>query len=194
VPFALYEYDAAYVEFFDETVRNLARARSPILSQMQYAKTSGPLGSRVRTRAGMDVILDPGEISTEVTMDLKAVRAGDTDALFAELDSASEERAKGLVGLFVQTMHAVTEGTGNVADAGGQALGFDVIYDMLERIDFSVDANDELVMPSLFVHPDTAAKLQALPPLTPDQESKLAELKERKREEALARRRRRRLS
>ncbi len=49
-------------------------------------------------------------------------------------------------------------------------------------------------MPSLVMHPTQAEKLRDLPPLTDEQQRKLDELKERKRKEALARRRRRRLS
>jgi hypothetical protein len=194
VPFALYEYDAAFGEFFSETIRRLARSRSPMLSQMHFATLTGTLGSRVRTREGMDVVLEPGETSAEITNDLRAVRDGNFVPLYSELDKASEEMAKGIVGLLVQTMDAVTEGTGNQVDAGGQPFSFEVFYAALEKIDFSVDENDQLVMPSLFVHPNTAAQIEALPPPTPEQEAKMAELLERKREEALARRRRRRLS
>ncbi len=194
MPFALYEYDAAFTAVFDETVGILARGRSPMLSQIRFAKTSGPLGSRVRTRDGMDVELEPGETTAEITTDLRAVRAGDYTALYCDFDKASEDMAKGLVGLLVQSMSAVTEATGNVTDVGGRPLSFEVIYEMLEKMEFSLDENDELVLPAIFVNPDTAKKFESLPPATPQQEEKMDALKERKRQEALARRRRRRLS
>jgi len=194
VAFALYEYDAAYRLFFGETVRTLARARSPLLAQMQFTEISGTIGSRVRTREGMDVVLEPGKTSAEVSNDLTAIRAGDYEQLYVELDQAADAMAEGLVGFFVETMDKVTEGTGNVVDAGGQKLSFELIYETLDRIELSIDEDGELVMPSLVMHPDQAEKLQELGPLTPEQEAMLAELKERKREEALARRRRRRLS
>ncbi|MEJ7656272.1 MAG: hypothetical protein WKF33_04500 [Thermoleophilaceae bacterium] len=192
--FALYEYDAAYRLFFGETVRTIAQARSPLLAQMQFIEISGTVGSRVRTREGMDVSLESGEISTEVSNDLTAIRAGDYEQLYVELDQAADAMAEELVGHFVQTMDKVTEGTGNVVDAGGQKLSFDLIYEALDRIELSVDEDGQLVMPSFLMHPDQAEKLRELEPLTPEQEAKLADLKERKREEALARRRRRRLS
>lgn len=194
MPFALYEYDAAFSRFFGQAVRALARARSPLLSEMQFMEVSGTLGSRVRTRAGMDVELEPGGVDMDVTADLNAVRAGDFTVLHVEMDGAADRLAEGLVGFFVEGMNKVTEGTGNVVDAGGQKVSFELIYEMLEKVEFSVDENDELVMPSLLMHPTQAEKLQELEPPTPDQERRLAELKQRKREEALARRRRRRLS
>lgn len=157
-------------------------------------EVTGTLGSRVRSREGMDVELEPGGVDMEITADLNAVRAGDLATLHGEMDEAANGLAEGLERSLVEGLSKVTEGTGNVFDAGGQELGFELIYEMLEKYEFSVDENDELVMPSLLIHPDQAEKLQELGPLTPDQERRMAELKQRKREEALARRRRRRLS
>jgi hypothetical protein len=81
-----------------------------------------------------------------------------------------------------------------VLDAGGQPFSFELLYEMLEKLEFSLDENDEIVMPSLLMHPDQVEKIRELPPPTPEQQRKLEELKQRKREEALARRRSRRLS
>lgn len=194
VPFALHEYDAAFSQFFGQTVRALALARSPLLNETQFMEVSGTLGSRVRTREGVDVELEPGGVDMEVTADLKAVRAGDFAVLHGEMNKAADRLAEGLAAFFVEGMSKVTEGTGNVIDAGGQELGFELIYEMLEKVDFSLDENDELVMPSLLMHPDQAEKLQELGPLTVEQERRMDELKQRKRDEALARRRPRRLS
>lgn len=194
MPFALPEYDAAFGRFFSQTMRVLAQAYSPLLAQMHFIEMPGTVGSRVRDRQGMDIILDPGETSTEITSDLKAVRAGDYERLHEAMYESADSMTEQLVGHFVETMGKVTEGTGNVTDAGGRPFGFDVLYEMLEKLEFSVDENDELVMPSLLMHPTQAEKLRDLPPLTDEQQRKLDELKERKREEELARRRRRRLS
>ena len=194
MPFALYEYNAAFGRFFSQTMRVLAQAYSPLLAEMRFIEMPGTVGSRVRDRQGMDVVLDPGNISTEVTSDLKAVRAGDYERLYEAMYESADSMAEQLVGYFVEGMGKVTEGTGNVTDADGRPFGFDVLYETLEKLEFSVDENDELVMPSLVMHPTQAEKLRDLAPLTDEQQRKLDKLKERKREEALARRRRRRLS
>lgn len=194
MPFALPEYDAAFGRFFSQSMRVLAQAISPLLAQMRFIEMPGSVGSRVRDRQGLDIVLDPGKTTTEVTSDLKAVRAGDYEQLYEAMYDSAESMAEQLVGHFVESMGKVTEGTGNVTDAGGQPFGFDLLYEALEKLEFSVDENDELVMPSLLMHPTQAEKLRDLPPLTDEQQRKLDELKERKREEALARRRRRRLS
>jgi hypothetical protein len=194
MPFALHEYDAAFGRFFSQTMRVLAQAHSPLLAQMRFVEMPGTVGSRIRDRQGMDIVLDPGKTSTEVTSDLKAVRDGDYERLYEAMFESADAMAEQLVGYFVESMGKVTEGTGNVVDAGGRPFGFEVLYETLEKLEFSVDENDELVMPSLVMNPADAQRLRDLPPLTNEQQRKLDELKERKREEALARRRRRRLS
>ena len=176
MPFALHEYDAAYGQFFSEALQRLAQARSPILSQIRRMAMAGPLGSRIRTHDGVDVMLDEQEAGAELTIDLGAIRTGHFDSLYSQLDKASDEMARSLVGGLVQNLDAITAGTGNQVNAGGQPLSFEVFYAALEKIEFSLDENDDLVMPSLFVHPDTARKLQELPDATPEQEAQLSAL------------------
>lgn len=48
VPFALHEYDAAFSQFFGQTVRALARARSPLLGEMPFVAVGGTLVSRAK--------------------------------------------------------------------------------------------------------------------------------------------------
>jgi hypothetical protein len=125
-----------------------------------------------------------------MTLDLESVRNGDFEHLTCELDSAADDLGKGLVELFVQTVDKVTDFTGNtIVSEGG--LTFDSFVEMLDRIEWSLDEDDELVKPSLMVHPDTAKKL---PQGTPEQLQIIRDLEHRKHQELLARRRRRRLS
>jgi hypothetical protein len=177
-----------------DAVSALARAHHPLLAEIRVESVSGSLGSRIRDRDGMDVDLPPGKAGFEMTMRLDAVRDANFDDLIVEIDEASDLLAKDLIDMFLSTMSRVTEATGNVVDAGGQKFSFDLFYEMLSKIDFGVDENDELVLPSLVMHPEQLKQIQGMGPPTPEQERRLAELKERKREEALARRRRRRLS
>lgn len=194
MPFAAYEYDRAFSEFFSQSMLVLAQAMSPLLAQMQFIETSGTVGSRVRDREGMDLALDPGHTLTDFATDLRAVRSADLPRLYDAMSESADSMTEQLVGFFIESLGKITEATGNITDVGGRPLGFDVLYELLERMEFSVDENDDLVMPSLLMNPAQAEQARKLPPLTEDQEQQLAELKARKRNEALARRRRRRLS
>lgn len=128
-----------------------------------------------------------------LTMSVNAVRAGDFGALITEFDRASDELARQLVAMLVGAMEKVTDYTGQVVRSS-DPVSFDAIYEALDRMDWSLKPNGELALPGIFVHPDTAKKLEQLLPLTPEQEAKLEALKARKHEELLARRRSRRLA
>lgn len=192
--FALHEYDAAFGTFFSDAMHVLARAYSPLLADIPVVEMPGSAaGSRIRDRQGMDIVLDPGKTATEISTNLEAVREGDCERLHEAMYESAKPLSEQLVGLLLKSLDKVTEGTGNVVNAGGRTFGFEVLYETLEKMDFSLDENNELSMPSLVMHPDDAEKLRDHPPLTDEQQRKLDELKQRKREEALARRRRRRL-
>jgi hypothetical protein len=61
MPFALPEYDEAFAVFLQHTVRELARARSPLLGQIQFGQQSTTVASQIRTRDGTHLDL-PEEI------------------------------------------------------------------------------------------------------------------------------------
>jgi hypothetical protein len=184
------EYDAAFAEFVHESVRELARARDPILAQVRHETGRTSVASRVRARDGMDVDLPERSTAYEIAFPVDAVRAGDTEPLMVQLDAASETLAKDLVGMMFEHVSKITEATGNVVHADGP-LTFETIFKMMESIEWFLDDDGNLSIPSLAMHPDA---VRALPEATPEQLAMVEDLKRRKYEEALARRPRRRLS
>ena len=123
VPFALYEYDDAFARWFSDTIRVVgAGVQSSVgADALRGIARHGRL--RVRDRQGLDVSLDESKITTDVTSDLNAVRSGDYEQLYEAMYKSADSLAEQLVGHFVQTIGKVTEGTGNVTDAGGRPFG-----------------------------------------------------------------------
>lgn len=193
VPFALPEYDRPFTSFIHETVSELARQRSPLLSKIQREPSPGTGSSVVDQRDGEQLELSMEPIEYGLSMNVEAVRGGDYDALTTELDSASGELAQQQVALLVSAMEKITDHTGQVTDAGGQ-FSFKVLYEALEKLEWSLTDTGELSMPEIVMHPDTYAEVSKLPPLTKEQAKRLDALKKRKHEELLAGRRSRRLS
>jgi hypothetical protein len=191
VLFALPEYDKAFAEFVSDRVRELATAGDGLLSGIQFVPMTSTVGSRLGSRDGMEVDIAPQPMGYEFSLTEDMIRETDVTSLVSMLDEAAQEYARQLTQALFQTMNAVTDATGNVVNTGGERLSFEHVYQALDAMEFELDENDELVMPSLVMHPETAAGLE---PPTPEQETRLAELKKRKLEEALARRRGRRLS
>lgn len=190
MPFHLPEYDYAFTKFVHEALDQLARARSPVLRQIPVESVAGTASSVVDARGADQLDLPAEPVEVGFTIDVAAVRKGDSEALTATLSEASDELGKQMVGLLVKTVNKVTEATGNVVRTEGD-FRFEHFYQALDRLEWSLDDAGELVLPQLVMHPDAVKKL---PVLTPDQEAALDDLKRRKKEELLARRRSRRLS
>lgn len=192
MPFQTTEYDTAFGQFIYETARQLAVARSPLLQQIHVAPAGGSASTVVDSREQGPLDLPAEPVGFSFTTHLEAVRDADFEALTVELDAAADELGKALVGMLIATLNKVTEKTGNVVQSGGSGFDFDALIEALDRIEWSLDENGELVMPQIVMHPDTAKMLPSEP--TPEQQATLDELKQRKRDELLARRRTRRLS
>lgn len=194
MPFALDEYRRAFAIFIGDVVRELARARDPVLREMSFEAVPSTVGSRVQSREGLNVELEPSKVGFEISLSDDTIRGFDMDAVVVELDRAADEYAKDLMKMWVNSMGKLTEATGNVIDADGH-FTFETFFDMLEQMEWpDVDEDGEQVLPSIVAHPDTAERLASLPDPTPEQQARLDALKLRKHEESLARRRSRRLS
>jgi hypothetical protein len=189
-PFELPEYDRAFAEFVFEVAHALVMANSPLLRQIPRESVPGTASSVVDARDFEQLDLPAQSVGFGVTVDLHAVRDGDFEPLIVSLNEGSDELARDMMKLLFGTMERVTEATGNVVKGSGE-ITFETIYEALDRMEWSLTENDELSLPTLVMHPDT---VKQLPQLTPAQEQALEELKRRKLEELLARRRRRRLS
>jgi len=189
--FELPEYDQAFTKFLYTSANALARAQNPLLADIPEETTESGGSSVVDTRADELLDLPSEQVGFEIGWEQDDVLQGNFEALLLQLDSASGELGQKLMEMLIKTLGAVTDSTENVVDAEGSPPTFELIYEMLDKIEYSLDDDDELQMPSLLMHPDMVKKL---PTPTPDQDAAIKELKQRKREELLAKRRRRRLS
>lgn len=190
--FQLTEYDKAFAKFLYTTANALARAQHPLLAQMRTETTESGASSVVDARDREQLDLPSELIGFEMRWDRGDVEAGNFEALLLVLDSASNDLGEKLIAQLVKTLSSVTESTGNVLHAEGKKFSFEMFIEMLEQIEWSLDDDDELSMPSLLMHPDQAKNLPS--GATPEQQATLEDLKRRKKEELLAKRRRRRLS
>lgn len=190
--FQLPEYDRAFTGFLYTTANELARAQHPLLAQIRTETTESGASSVVDGRDQEQLELPSEPVGFRMEWDRDDMVAGKFDALILMLDAASNELGQGLMAMLVRTISAVTESTGNVIDAKGRKLSFELFVESLEQIEWSLDDDDELVLPSILLHPDQMKNLPT--EATPEQRAILDDLHRRKREELLAKRRRRRLS
>jgi hypothetical protein len=191
MPFALPDYDLACAFVVSRVTKDIARANDPVLSQIKVVPMKGTVSSVVETRGEMAVDLPAEPLGFELGVKAEDVRDGNFEALQVKLVEAADGYAEQLAKMLYGNLDKITTATGNTLDAGGRPLTFEMVYEVLDKMEWRLDENDELSTPSLVMRPETAAKL---PPPTSDQLKMLEELKARKLEELLAKRRRRRLS
>jgi hypothetical protein len=191
VPFALPEYDLACAQVISDVTKSMARASDPVLSQIKVVPMKSTVSSVVETRGEVALDLPAEPIGFELGVKAEDVRDGNVEALQMRLVEAADGYAKQLAKMLYGSLDEISTATGNTLDAGGRPPTFEMLYEMLDKIEWTLDENDELSTPNLVMHPDTASKL---PQPTTEQVKMIEELKARKLEELLAKRRRRRLS
>lgn len=171
-------------------MQELARVGHPILEQIEIVESPGALGSVFEDDEGADVDLEPARLTANLTLDVDDVREGDPWKLLLQIVTAANELRDAQLRTLLGTLNVVTEATGNVVNAQGRPT-FEAVYEMLDTIEYGLTDDDKLSLPTMWVHPDTLAKL---PAFTDEQQQQIADLQERKLNDLLARRRRRRLS
>ena len=183
----------ACAHVISDVTKAIARAGDPVLSQIKIkvVPMTGTVSSVMETRGETALDLPAEPVGFEFGVNSADVRDGNFEALQVQLVEAADGYAEQLAKMVYGSLNKITTATGNTFDAGGRPPTFVMVYEMLDKIEWALDENDELSTPSLVMHPDTASKL---PRPTPEQEKMIEELKARKLEELLAKRRRRRLS
>jgi hypothetical protein len=184
-------YDEAYSRMISSIADDFAR-RDDVLGMFpSRAVAHGGPHRNVRSPAVLDQPLMP--IRYKILMSFQDIRNGNVDAHTNAIVEAIEQYLEGIGKLFFQTIHGVSEATGNLISADGEPLSFDHICDLIEKMDISFDEFGRLVQPTILVNPQTAEKLRAIEP-TPEQEQRLQDIYKHKREKFNAQKRARRLS
>src|ERR1700683_1841414 len=191
MPFALPDYDLACAHVVSDVTKAIARAGDPVLSQIKFVPVTGTVSSVMEMRGEVALDLPAEPLGFELGVKAEDVRDGNFEVLQVKLVEAADGYAKQLAKMLYGHLDKITTATGNTFDAGGRPPSFEMVYEMLDKIEWTLDENDELSTPSLVMSPGAAAKF---PKATPEQEKMIEELKARKLEELLAKRRCRCLS
>lgn len=188
-PLSLDEYDRATREFYSEAVDAIARASNPILGQIQRERVEVIPTSLSTVGPNAIVRREPLLASALVTLSgPDAVRGDFSDALAAIADTAEQFVASIMPSIYGH-ISDICDATGNVVSGKGRPI-WDSILDTLETVSISFDEDGNPTLPSIVMHPDTAAKLGKPPE---GYESRYNEIIVRRRNEWLAGRRTRRL-
>jgi hypothetical protein len=186
---ALDEYDRATREFFSQAVDAVARASDPILGQIQREKVEVIARSTSTMESGEVVQRDPLLSSASISFSVPESIDGDFSGVVTAIaDTADQFLATMMPNLF-DHISEICDATGNVVSGKDRSI-WDSMIEVLETIAISFDAAGNPSLPSIVMHPDTAAKLGDPPE---GYEDMVNEIIARRRDEWVAGRRTRRL-
>jgi len=166
-------------------------ARDPLYAQLRPEQIDGLAETRINLGNGDEFLVEPTPITVTGSVDVGSAIAGDFGDLEAEVSAIADQRLEQTMRAYFALVKEVTQRTGNVVDAHGDAVeGF---LAMLEIMDIAFDADGKPAL-QMVVSPADAERIRAqLAAFTPDQQRRFVETISRKREAYRASRRRRKL-
>lgn len=136
-------------------------------------------------------------IAAQAEVENSTIKNTDIEHYAVFLHEMSESHIKGMYEIFIRSMTDVTHATGNVVDAGGPLITGDKILDTLETVEMTFDS-DGKPQPLHMWSPDPQLRKQLFNLMktgpTKEQQKRMDEIIERKKNEFLAKKRTRRLS
>lgn len=178
------EYDAAGQRFFNVGIRALMDAQGGVYSLVskesmeQLPDYSVPLPDDDTVRGR------PIEASSVVVIRDEDVITGDVESVVAAMDSVAIEMTDQITKGVLDHISEICASTGNVVTG---ELSYDVINDVIEKLDFSFDEEGNHNI-SVVVNPQSAQRLRTLGAPTAEQQARNDAIIARKRAEWNARR------
>jgi hypothetical protein len=165
-------------------------SRDRLYAETLSERHGGPAGTVVDLGGGREFPVEPRPVIVDGSIDVDAAIAGDLRDLHAEVSAIADRQLELTMRAYFEMMIDVTQRAGNAVDAHGDvAEGF---LAMIEKMDMEF-GEDGLPALRLVVSPADEARVRAqLGALMPDQQRRLGDIIERKREAYRASRRRRR--
>jgi hypothetical protein len=183
-------YDHALHDFMTSVVEGM-RGVDPLLGVIR-SRQSGHAGP-VRNVPGpepVDHVLTTFE--DEVAIHKDVIRGTDVEQFITIIVDVARKYLEAMGATFFQTVSQITEATGNSIDVGGQPLSWDLILDGLEQKEIAFDEEGKLAGEMIVMNPRTAQILASIE-MTPEQEERLNDILQRKKEAWDAQQRTRRL-
>ena len=185
------EYEAATQRWMQQTVQHIMRARDRIYAQLRTETAETVPATRLDLGAGQELAVDPFRIHVDGSIAVDPLIDGDLEDLHVQISSIADQQLEQIMRAYFTTISKVTDETGNTIDAHGDAA--EGLLAVLEKMDIAF-GEDGMPALEMIVSPADADRIRTqLGALTAEQQQRLTEIINRKREECFASRRRRRL-
>lgn len=205
--FSLPEYDRAFTAFIHRATNEMMSEKQPLLKEIQRVKSGEVSVTQNTAPDGTVVTNQPILLRMPFTFDTEAVIRGDIDEQIGmAIDASADAGLRQIIPRLLEHIGRVSDAFGNRVDIPSRPMSQDVLLDFIDRVQIEFKDNGEPDLASYtLVHQQVVngqmtigtARLTelmgSLPSMTEAQQSRFAEIIERKRQEHSARRRHRQL-
>lgn len=170
-------------KFVIKFIKDTARAYSPIIGEIaEHPIFEGDRSVIVRPN-GEEEETEFKEISASHKLPSEMILYSSIDEILNAFVPVAQEMASSQSKMLFDTIHEVTQKTGNVVDATGAKLSHDKLLEVLEKIQIDFDANGNPKMPTMAIHPSMEQRINELnnDPAAKEYERRQKELIEKKR-------------
>jgi len=185
------EYEIATARWIEYTVDFLMVESDPLYAQLRPEQIDGLGETAIRVGVGGEVLVRPVHTVATGSVDVGSAIVGDFSDLEAVVAEIADQKLEQTMEAYFALIMDVTQHTGNVVDAHGDAA--EGLLAVLEKMDIAFDDEGNPAL-QMVVSPVDAVRVRGqLAAFTPDQHRRFSEVIIRKRGEYRASRRRRRL-
>lgn len=185
------EYETIFSQFFQDTVNTFMSLKSDMLPGIQMSNHEGPIS--MRTNVNEEVIdKEPSLVEMSFNIPYESIINTDINCLIMAIEEASDSGLQSLIPQVFDFLSEVCEASGQVVDGKGQPYSFDLFLELLEKIEITFEDDGTPNMPTMVVNPKMREVIEKNPP-TKEQEKKMEELINKKRNDFFAKKRTRRL-
>ena len=122
-------------------------------NRMSYKTVDGEPNEEEYQVASSEVLVKREDVITKGAM-----------AYMENIKALAEEMNKQKAKYFFEKMKEVTEKTGNIVDAKGQPVNFELFLETIKKMWVDFDDAGNPILPTIIVHPELGAKLSKLLP------------------------------
>lgn len=164
----------------------------PILSKISVDPDLHRGGVRYKSE-DKELIIPKTRIGIEIKFGFNDLKNYNISKFCEQIYSFSSDYIKEIFKMFIETMNKITEFTGNVTDAQGAEVNYDLMLDNFEKLEFDFDKKGNPIFPTLFVGSELFEKIKQLR-MTSEQEERFRIIIEGKKKKYYASKCYRRLS
>ena len=186
-PFELPEYQRAFLKFTREAIDGLSRAKDPVLGRMRKGRPERNYVGRNSMPQGQVHEAVPMPVRSEFSLTASEILEGNPTVLGGKLDEMAEGYVASLMPQVFEAIGAATEAAGTNVNAGGKPFSADLFIELLEKMEVDFDDSGQIQL-QIVIGPDTK-----IPTPSEEDQRRIDEVIERKRQEFLAKRRSRQL-